>query len=143
MELGGQAWRRGLGPTSGGQEVASMAEGGWRQRNRREVKEGVTSEVGDEAATRSKVGDEVVASSKAGDEVVVCYRTGIEDGRRQRGGVWSNRRERERERALGGFEKLLSVARESVETEILGHGHLMRYTSVLRMSPFSSDGRHA
>jgi hypothetical protein len=52
------------------------------------------------------VGDEAAVSYKAGDEAAVCSGAGIEDGRRwQHGGVWGDRRAR----ALGGFEKLLSI----------------------------------
>jgi hypothetical protein len=86
------------------------------------------------------VGDEATVSYKAGDEAAVCSGAGIEDGRRwQHGGVWGDRRAR----ALGGFEKLLSIVRESARTKILGHEHLMRDVPVLRTFPFSKDERRA
>jgi hypothetical protein len=40
-------------------------------------------------------------------------------------------------RALGGSEKLLSIAREGAWPKILGHVHLMRDTPVLHAYPFS------
>jgi hypothetical protein len=48
-----------------------------------------------------------------------------------------------RARALGGFKKLLDMARESTGPEILGHGDLIRDAPLLHASPFSSYGRHA
>jgi hypothetical protein len=69
--------------------------------------------VGDEVATRSDTGIEAAACSEAGVEaaaVAVASMVG--------GGVWGERRVR----ALGGFENLLSVERESTGPEILGCG---------------------
>jgi hypothetical protein len=68
-------------------------------------------QVGDEAATRSDAGIETAACSEAGVEAVaVASMAG--------GGVWGDRRVR----ALGGFENLLSVARESAGPKNLGRG---------------------
>jgi hypothetical protein len=41
-----------------------------------------------------------------------------------------------RARALGGNEKLLSVASESVGSEILGHGDIMRGMPLVQASHF-------
>jgi hypothetical protein len=68
-------------------------------------------QVGDEAATRSDARIEAAACSKAGVEAAaVASMAG--------GGVWGDRRVR----ALGGFENLVSIARESTGPEILGRG---------------------
>jgi hypothetical protein len=104
-----------------------------------EVKEGAASKVGDEEVAHFEAREEVMTSSKARDEAAGCSGAGIEDGRWRRcSGVWGDRTTR----ALDGFEKLLSVVRESAGTEILGHGHLMRDAPILRVSTFSSYGRH-
>jgi hypothetical protein len=95
--------------------------------------------VGDEAAAGSEAGVEVVARSEAGDEAAACSRVGIKDGRRWRHGSVRG----DQMVSAWRFENLLSVARESAGPEILGHGHPMRGSPVLRMSPFSSDGRRA
>jgi hypothetical protein len=88
-----------------------------------EVEKGAVGEVKDEAAECSKVGDEAAASSKAGDEVAACSEAGIEDCRqRWHDDVCCNRTMS----VLGGLKKLLSIARESAGTKILGHGYLMR-----------------
>jgi hypothetical protein len=74
---------------------------------------------GGDAAACSEARDQAAASSKTGDEATTCSRARIEDGRwRQRNSGWGNRRAR----ALGGFKKLLSVARDNTGAEILGTG---------------------
>jgi hypothetical protein len=124
--------------------AASRAKGGWWWRCQGswevEVEERATNKAGDEAAACSEARDEAVVSSKARDEATACSRAGLEDDRRQQ---CDNVQGDRRARALGGFKKLLSVARDSIGPEILGHGDLMRDAPLLHTSPFSSYGKHA
>jgi hypothetical protein len=54
--------------------------------------------------------------------------------------VHSGGRTVSRARTVGGNKKLLSVARESVGPEILGHVDIMRDAPLVQASPFSSYG---